>query len=118
MNDELLERLRREIQRLKRLHVPRLRSAVDDSLEEAPAVWSLHEQVLCWDVVLRGALEPDIDVEIGRDVLVVWARAAHEPHRLLVGVLPVPDQYDPSRPMLRYEAEHLEVRIGRREDPR
>jgi hypothetical protein len=114
MDTETLVRLREEIQRRRRLYAHWLREAAELVDEEPPSVWSLDGDVLCWDVVLRETVEPDIDVEIGRDVLLVRARPARHPDRVVLSVLPVPGDYDPDRLRVHYEAERLEIRILRR----
>lgn len=75
----------------------------------APCVWELAERTLCWHVVLRGVVEPDIDVEMRGDALVVRAAFGDS---FLQAVLPVPRPYDPRQATVRFRASVLEVRVG------
>ncbi|MHC4137796.1 MAG: hypothetical protein ACYTDU_08445 [Planctomycetota bacterium] len=75
----------------------------------APCVWELAERTLCWHVVLRGVVEPDIDVEVRGDALVVRAAFGDA---FLQAVLPVPRPYDTRRATVRFQASVLEVRVG------
>jgi hypothetical protein len=72
----------------------------------APAAWRLEEHALCWHVVLEDALEPDVDVQVLADALVV--RAADPPWQTL---LPVPFPFGLDHASIRFEAGVLHVRV-------
>ena len=77
---------------------------------EAAARWTLAEGVLRWHLVLEEVLEPDVDVEITQEVLVVRAQPqARRP--LLLALLPVPSGFDIANPQIRFERGYLEVRV-------
>jgi hypothetical protein len=81
--------------------------------EAAPAVpcmWELAERTLCWHVVLRDVDEPDIDVEVRGDALVVRAAFGDS---FVQAVLAVPRPYDTCSATVRFHASVLEVRVGR-----
>ena len=78
---------------------------------EAPCTWELLEEALCWHVVLRDALEPDVDVEVLEEALIVRADAAD---RMRQALLPVPPAFDVSRARIRFESGVLEIRVQRR----
>ena len=106
-----VEELAREIERLRRLHLAALEEAA--AVLEAPCAWEMAEEVLCWHVVLRDVLEPDLDIEVLEDALVVRAAVEGSMGMLRRAVLPVPRPFDPRRPAIRFEAGVLEVRILR-----
>ena len=78
---------------------------------EAPCTWELLEEALCWHVVLRDALEPDVDVQVLEEALIVRAAA---PDRMRQALLPVPAPFDAARMRIRFESGLLEIRIQRR----
>jgi hypothetical protein len=92
-----------EIDRLRRLYL--LRLGIE---EEPPITWEVRESTLCWYVVLRDALEPDVDVEILEDVAIV--RAAVDA-TVLEGVLPIPVSLRPDLGSIRFREGVLEVRL-------
>lgn len=81
-----------------------------EAARRPPSVWDLADRALCWHVVLRGVDEPDIDVEVLADALVV--RAVHG-GALLQAVLPAPTPFDPRRATIRFQASVLYVRLAR-----
>jgi hypothetical protein len=92
-----------EIERVRRRYVSLLEEAA-----EAPCAWELLDEGLCWHVVLRDALEPDVDVELLEDAIVVRAMVEGS---LRLTLLPVPSPFRPPRPLLHFAAERLEVRL-------
>jgi hypothetical protein len=76
----------------------------------APCIWELAERTLCWHVVLRDVVEPDIDVEVRGDALVVRAALGDT---FLQAVLAVPRPFDTRCATVRFHASVLEVRVGR-----
>jgi len=92
-----------EIDRIRRRH----RSLLE-SVREAPAVWELHGHALRWFVILRDVAEPDIDLEILEDVIIVRAVVGKTVHQ---SVLPIPAACRADRPSIRFRAETLEVRL-------
>jgi len=79
-----------------------------ESGSSVPSIWELADRALCWHVVLHGALEPDIDVEVRGDALVV--RAAVETS-MVQAVLAVPRPYDPRLATVHFRAGVLQVRV-------
>jgi len=106
------ETLEREIKRLRRRHVALLRELPET--RELPARWTYGRHALCWIVPLDvedEVLEPDIDIEITSEVLVVRARPQSDECLTLLGLLPVPPHFDILHPTIRYEEGFLEIRI-------
>ncbi len=106
------ETLEREIERLRRRHVALLRELPET--RELPARWTYGRHALCWIVPLDvedEVLEPDIDVEITSEVLVVRARPQSDERLILLGLLPVPPSFDILHPAIRYEEGFLEIRV-------
>jgi hypothetical protein len=105
--------------------IDRLRRYYAFLFEETPTaitaatVWDLAEDLLCWHVVLHDVLEPDIDVELLTDTIVVRAARGSSPPTLSQAVLPVPAPFDPTRLDIRYQtgAGVLEIRIFRSARP-
>ena len=97
-----------EIERVRRRYVS-LMEEVSEALEAA-AVWEVAGRTLCWHVVLHGTLEPDIDIEVRPDAIIVRAATGS---RLRQTVLPVPRPYKASRPVLRFSSGVLHVRLRR-----
>lgn len=106
---ERIRHLEEEIERIRRLHRALLKETPE--AQEAPSLWTYEEGAFCWRVILRNTLEPDIAVEIQDDLVVVWARRETDGQQLLVGVLPVPAEFDPTRATVRFEAETLVVSV-------
>ena len=102
------ERLRQEIRRLEQEHTA-ARREVEPS-RSAPAQWIFAEGTLCWFVVLEDVLEPDIDVEVRPEILVVRGRASSDDELVSI-VLPVPRGFDPGRARFRFRSSTLEIRI-------
>jgi hypothetical protein len=112
MESGFVETLEREIERLRRRHAALLREL--PATRELPARWTFGRRVLCWIVPLDEedeVLEPDIDVEITSEVLVVRARPQSDEHLTLLGLLPVPPDFDIRHPRIRYEEGFLEIRV-------
>jgi hypothetical protein len=111
MLSEVIEELEREIARLRRHYAALMREAPDS--QEVVARWTAEKVGLCWFVPLEDVVEPDIDVEIAAEVLVVRAHRTWPEPAVLVGILPVPRGFDPEHPVIRFVEETLEVRVRR-----
>jgi hypothetical protein len=111
MTRETLEMLEREITQLRRRYGALLREQ-PEACEVTPR-WAEEVAGLCWFVPLADVVEPDIDVEITTELLVVRAHRAWPDPALLVGLLPVPRGFDSDQPVIRLTEETLEVRIRR-----
>ena len=108
----LFDTLEREIAHLRRRHEAILREL--PATRELPARWTYGRHALCWIVPLDAEdeiLEPDIDVEITSEVLVVRARPQSDERLTLLGLLPVPSSFDIMHPAIRYEEGFLEIRV-------
>ena len=92
-----------EIDRIRRRH-----RSLRESAREAPAVWELHGHALRWYVILRDVAEPDIDLEVLEDVIIVRATVGETIHQ---SVLPIPAACRAHRPSFLFRAETLEVRL-------
>ena len=110
MNDERA-RIENEVLRLRRAHQFLLDEMVGCC--EAATLWEIVDETLQWRVFLGDVLEPDVDVEVLHDVLVV--RAAHDvagpPSRH--AVLPVPAPFSVCHRSVYFVAGVLEIRIER-----
>ena len=111
MHADGLEGIEREIERLRSRYGGLLRESPE--AREVVARWVAEVAGLCWFVPLADVVEPDIDVEITREVLIVRASRTWPERTVLVGLLPVPHGFDPERVVIRFAEETLEVRIGR-----
>jgi hypothetical protein len=80
-----------------------------------PAAWTATRSRLRWQVEIEDVLEPDLDIEILREVLVVRALCGTKSQSLAVALLPVPEVFDASRPVIRVRGGLLEIRLCRRE---
>jgi hypothetical protein len=112
MDPRFVDTLEREIERLRRRHAVLLREL--PATRELQARWSFGRRALCWVVPLADedeVLEPDIDVEITSEVLVVRARPQSDEHLTLLGLLPVPPSFDIRNPRIRYIEGFLEIRV-------
>ena len=97
--------LAREIDRLRRAH-----SYLLLQCPEAPAHWELTDHALLWRVFLSDVIEPDLDVEILHQVIIVrGAVEGDRPGRQ--ALLPRPSAYAASRPRIRFSSGVLEIRI-------
>ena len=113
MTDDLLDAMEREIERLRRRHAVLLRELPQS--REMEARWVLETQCLHWFVVFdQEVLEPDIDVEITAEVLVVRARPISDAEVMLLGLLPVPSDFAIEDPMIECGEGSLDIRIRRR----
>ncbi|MHC4957648.1 MAG: hypothetical protein ACYTGN_04675 [Planctomycetota bacterium] len=100
------DEVEQEMARARRRYAWLLMEVAD--AHEAPCTWELMEEALCWHVVLRDAVEPDVDVEILDQALVVRATVAD---RLRHALLPVPAPFDAAHARIRFQAGVLEVRL-------
>jgi hypothetical protein len=98
------ETIAAEIERVRRRYLSLL-----ETEREAPSTWELHGDAICWYVVLLDAFEPDIDVEVLEDVVIVRAPADGDAIRHCV--LPIPASYRPDARSFRLRAGTLEVRL-------
>jgi hypothetical protein len=106
-----LELVSEEIRRLERV----LEAVVEpEGARRAPATWEADERTLSWHVVLEGALEPDIDVEVLPRALVVRVLAASAERPTRASLLPIPEAYDPPTVTVRFEPGVLHVVVRRR----
>ena len=82
-----------------------------EACEEAPSLWDLVDRALLWRVFLEGVAEPDLDIEIRQDVIIVRGATAmgDRPHRH--ALLPMPAPYVARRPRMQFVAGVLEIRI-------
>ncbi len=113
MTPEMLEAIEREIERLRHRHAVLLREL--PRIRELAARWVLEPEGLRWFVAFdEEVLEPDIDVEITTELLVVRARPALDDELTLLGLLPVPSDFEIADPVIRYSEGALEIRIRRR----
>jgi hypothetical protein len=91
---------------IERLHERYLRMlGVED---EPPITWEVRERAVCWYVVLRDALEPDVDVEILDEVAIVRAAVGAT---VRMGILPIPTSLRPDVASIRFREGVLEVRL-------
>ncbi len=106
-----------EMERLRQRHVTLLGEVAH--AQEIHVRWTLSGGVLRWHVALEQVLEPDVDVEIAEQVLIVRARPLGESHVLFLGVLPIPRAFDGTHPRIHFEAGYLEIQVfrGQRETP-
>ena len=111
MDLEFSQRIEAEIERLRRRYTGCLREVPGARL--LPAHWTASRRALRWHVVLEeDVLEPDIDVEILPEAVVV--RAWIEPAQTtLLSVLPVPAGFDVLHPRVHYEGDYLEILLDR-----
>ncbi len=110
MDQEFVDTLEQEIERLRRRHAVLLREI--PATRELRARWTFGRGALCWIVPLDDedeVLETDIDVEITSEVFVVRARSQSDEHLTLLGLLPVPPTFDIRNPRIRYEEGFLEI---------
>ena len=102
--------LARQIEEIEKRLSNLFRDAQPD--EVLPVRWSFCAGVLCWHVQLvEEVLEPDIDVEITPVALIIRARPAREPSKVLLGVLPVPGIFNRHNPEIQFKSDFLEIRL-------
>ena len=92
--------------------ITRIRKRYRTQLEEAPeapTAWELLEGVLCWHVMLRDVLEPDIDLELLEDALLVRALVGGSLHHAL---LPIPRPYRFAPSQVRLRSSRLEIHLN------
>jgi hypothetical protein len=115
MTPDILETTEREIERLRSRHATLLRERPRSC--ELAARWILEAQGLRWFVSFdQQVLEPDIDVEITTEILVVRARPVADDELILLGLLPVPSGFVIEDPVIHYSEGSLEIRIRRRRE--
>ncbi len=98
-----------EIEELRR----RYRALLENE-REAPSTWELSRDTLCWYVVLRDAIEPDVDVELLPDALVVRAVVGDT---VVQCVLPVPRPFHAHKRQFSFQSGTLEIRLTLRAGP-
>ena len=106
---EVLKELGLEIDRLRRLYAPTRRELPD--AQEALASWAAEVNGLCWFLPLADVIETDIDVEILREVMIVRASRTWPDPVVLVSILPVPYEFDPTNVIIRFMDETLTIRV-------
>ena len=111
MSTDITDSLENEIRRLRRRYLGWLRATAD--ARELKARWTFAGDTLRWHVPVGDVLEPDIDLEITRQVIVVRARPETDPGVILVCILPIPNEFEATAPGIRCEAGYLEVRLTR-----
>lgn len=111
MTNEHAERLADEIDRLRRRYRSLLREV--EPARELPAQWTVSGEALRWHVPLEAVPEPDIDVEILAEALMLRACLESGPQAILQALLPVPGGYDILHPAVRCEAGYVEIRVYR-----
>lgn len=111
MTGNLIAQIESEIERMLRRCDPWLRDV--PARRRLSVRWTLSGKALRWHVALEDVLEPDVDIEITADGLVVRARTLRDDAPLCVALLPVPSGFDANRPRIRYETGYLEVRVLR-----
>ena len=111
MQPEMIEEIEREIERLRRRYAAFMREAPD--AREVIARWAAEAAGLCWFVPLEDVVEPDIDVEITREVLIVRANRTWPEPASWWASSRCRDGFDPEHPVIRFTEETLEVRIRR-----
>ncbi len=111
MQPDVIEEIEREIARLRRRYAALLRERPD--ARELAARWAAETCGLCWFVPLADVVEPDIDVEITSELLVVRASRTWPDPAILVGLLPVPAGFDREHPVIRFVEETLEIHVRR-----
>ena len=108
MKAHVRQQIEEEIERLRKRYAPVVRDLPD--AQEVVAHWTVSEQWIRWHIELEEVLEPDIDVEIETDCLIV--RAQHF-GTIFVGVLPIPAGFDVTGPRIRCQDGYLEVYVSR-----
>jgi len=108
MSDQT-EAVAREIERLRRRH-HYLLAETHESLE-APCRWELVGHALLWRVFLDDVLEPDLDVEILAEVIVVRGTLDLGERPARHALLPIPAPFASQQPTLRFLSGVLEIRI-------
>ena len=77
-----------------------------------PSRWTLAGGSLRWHVqFIEEVLEPDLDIEITSNALIVRAVSARETVRVLLAILPIPGTFDVQNPEIHYESTSLEISL-------
>lgn len=77
-----------------------------------PSRWTLAGSYLRWHVqFIEEVLEPDLDIEITSHALIVRALSASETARVLLAILPIPENFDVQNPEIRCESTSLEISL-------
>ena len=104
------EYIAQEITRLERCLCGYGRETPEASL--LPARWTLAGGCLRWHVqFVEEVLEPDLDIEITSNALIVRALPAGETVGVLLAILPIPGTFDVQNPEIRYESPSLEISL-------
>ena len=98
--------LAREIDRLRRRHAHLLAEC-----REAPSLWDLVGHTLEWRVFLDDVAEPDFDVEVLHEVIVVRGTLDRGEHPHRQALLPLPAPYAEQCLRMRFVSGVLEIRI-------
>lgn len=79
-----------------------------------PARWSYAGGALRWHVLIgEDVVESDVDIEITSAALIVRAPSVAEESKMLVGLLPVPSNFEAREPEVRFEADTIEIVLYR-----
>ena len=112
MADDLFTSLHEHIERVER----RYRALVREypQAREPRQSWTVSERTLRWHVVFDAdVLEPDVDLEILEDAIVVRACDPSLGVPELVCVLAIPAGFDINHPLVHCEHQYLEIRVVR-----
>jgi hypothetical protein len=104
------EYIAREITRLER----RLHGYGEETPEGSllPSRWTLAGSSLCWHVqFIEEVLEPDLDIEITSNALIVRAVSGRETVKVRLAILPIPGIFDVQNPEIRFESTSLEISL-------
>ncbi|MFN0059875.1 MAG: hypothetical protein ACKVX7_15560 [Planctomycetota bacterium] len=104
--------LRVEIQQLRSRHQALVRERPETV--ELATHWTFAAGVLRWHVAVEDVDEPDIDIEVLADLIVVRAQRHARRRELLLGLLPVPAEFARARALFRYENGYLEISLASR----
>ena len=99
--------LEEEIERLRRSNL-HLLAEVAEGLD-APCFWDLDDSCLHWRIFLADVLEPDLDLEVLEEVIVVRGLAEREGMRQ--ALVPVPPPFSASHARIRFQAGVLEIQL-------
>jgi len=103
------EKIAGEIEALRRRH----RHLVS-GCPEAPSLWDVAERALLWRVFLADVAEPDLDVEVLAEVIVVRGALEREREPRRQALLPLPAGFARQTPRMRFVSGVLEIRVEAR----
>jgi len=104
------EYIAQEITRLERRLYGYSRETPEASV--LPSQWTLADGCLRWHVqFIEEVLEPDLDIEITSNALIVRALPARETVKVLLAILPIPGTFDVQNPEIRYGSTSLEISL-------